>query len=210
MYAVDLLQPSQDGVVSVGGALRARRPETYPSFGEPVLAMAPGTVVRVSDTQRDHGARNTWPLLLWMLTVEGFLRELAGAPHILGNHVIVQQDDGTYAAYAHLKRGSASVRSGQRVLEGHQLAQVGNTGNTSEPHLHVQLMDRVHPTAAAGIPMHWPDLVSDPAERDPRWTTGPKPTAQPAFPANGQIFQVEESRNTRLSDRGADPDGRNR
>jgi hypothetical protein len=191
MYAVDLLQPS-DAAVSVGWALRARRPESYPSFGEPVLAMAPGRVLGVRDSQRDHGARNTWPLLVWMLTVEGFLRDLAGASRILGNHVVVEHDDDTWAAYAHLRRGSASVRAGQRVQAGQQLAQVGNTGNTSEPHLHVQLMDRAQPTAAAGVPMNWPDLAIDPTERESRWATGdPRPTAQPGFPANGQIFQVE-------------------
>jgi hypothetical protein len=189
MYAVDLLQPSQDAAASIGWSLRGRPAESYPSFGEPILAMAPGTVVHVQDSQSDHRARNTWPLLLWMLTAEGFLRELSGASRILGNHVIVQHDDGVFAAYAHLRRSSARVRVGQHVHAGQQLAQVGNTGNTSEPHLHVQLMDRAHPTAAAGVAMHWPDLVIDPAERDPRWARGkPKPSAQPGFPANGQVF----------------------
>lgn len=190
-YAVDLAHPVDERLVSINWALQARRPHSYSSFGEPVLAMMSGTVVRVQDSQRDHRARNTWPLLIYMMTVEGFLRELAGASGLLGNHVIVEHDDGTYAAYAHLRRGSATARAGQRVRKGQQLAQVGNTGNTSEPHLHVQLMDRAHPTAAAGIPMHWPDLVIDPAERDPRWpSSSPKPTAQPEFPANGQIFQA--------------------
>lgn len=189
MYAVDLLQPSQDAAVSIGWGLRARRPETYRSFGEPTLAMAPGTVVQAQDSQRDHGARDTWPLLVYMMTVEGFLRELACASRILGNHVIVEHDDGTYAAYAHLRRGSVCVQVGQRVRAQQQLAQVGNTGNTSEPHLHVQLMDRAHPPSAAGIPMYWPDLQIDPTERDARWVTGdPKPTAQHGFPVNGQIF----------------------
>lgn len=189
MYAVDLLQPSPDAATSIGWGLRARRPESYRSFGEPVRAMASGTVVQVQDSQRDHGARDTWPLLVYMMTVEGFLRELTGASRILGNHVIVEHDDGTFAAYAHLRRGSAGVRAGQRILEGQQLGQVGNTGNTSEPHLHIQLMDRAHPTSAAGVPMHWPDLRVDPAELDRRWATGaPKSTAQPGFLNNGQIF----------------------
>ena len=189
-YAVDLLQPSPGAAASIGWSPRTRPPGSYACFGAPVLAMAPGTVVRATDNQRDHRSRDTWPTLLWMMTVEGMVRELAGATRILGNHVIVDHGDGTWSAYAHLRRGSALVRPGDRVTAGQQLAEVGNTGNTSEPHLHVQLMDHPVPTAAAGLPMHWPDLITD-GERDPRWTTGdPKPTALAGFPQNGQIFET--------------------
>ncbi|MDI6103164.1 M23 family metallopeptidase [Actinoplanes sp. NEAU-A12] len=194
-YAVDLLRPSPGAPATIGWSLRTRPPESYPCFGAPVLAMAPGTVIRATDTQRDHRSRDTWPALLWMMTVEAFARELAGVSRILGNHVIVEHDDGTWAAYAHLRHGSAQVRPGDRVTAGRQLAEVGNTGNTSEPHLHVQLMDDPHPPAAAGIPMRWPALITDGDDRDPRWATGePKPTAQPGFPQNGQVLEVVQPR----------------
>ena len=153
--------------------------------------MAAGTVVEAADGQRDHRSRDTWPALVWMMTAEALVREIAGAPLILGNHVVVEHDDGTFAAYAHLRRGSVTVGVGDRIVAGQRLAAVGNTGNTSEPHLHVQVMDRRRPTAAAGIPMRWPDLVLDPAATDERWATGePKPTAVDGFPANGQVFEV--------------------
>ncbi len=81
------------------------------------------------------------------------------------------------------------MRPGDVVEAGQQLAEVGNTGNTSEPHLHVQLMDRPRLPQAAGVPMAWPGLTLDPEERERRWTTGePKPTALPGFPENGQVF----------------------
>ncbi|MBW6438844.1 M23 family metallopeptidase [Actinoplanes hulinensis] len=191
MYAVDLLQPSPDAPASIGWSLRTRAPESFPCFGAPVLSMADGTVERVTASRRDHRSRDTWPTLLWMMTVEAFARELAGASAILGNHVIVRHDDETFSVYAHLRRGSARIRTGDRVTAGQQLAEVGNTGNTSEPHLHVQLMDGPRPTAAAGVPMCWPGLVADPADRDARWSTGdPKPSALPGFPRNGQIFDA--------------------
>ncbi|WP_152192473.1 M23 family metallopeptidase [Georgenia satyanarayanai] len=187
-YAVDVLQPAHDAPTSVGWGLRARRPQTYPSFGEPVLAMAAGVVVRAHDSQRDHGARDTWPLLVWMMTAEGFLRDLAGVGRILGNHVVVRHDDGAYATYAHLRRGSVTVAEGERVAAGQRLAEVGNTGNTSEPHLHVQVTDRARPTAAAGVPMRWRGLAAD-GECDARWSTGKRrPTALPDFPENGQVL----------------------
>lgn len=191
MYAVDLLQSAPDAPTTIGWGLRPRRPQTFPSFGQPVLAMAPGAVIRVRDGQRDHGSRHTWPLVLWMMIVEGFVRELAGVSSILGNHVVIEHDDGTYAAYAHLRRGSARVRDGERVQAGEQIGEVGNTGNTSEPHLHVQLMDRARPTAAAGVPMTWRDAQVDPTDRDPRWESGPaKASAQPLFAENGQVVHV--------------------
>ncbi|WP_127573390.1 M23 family metallopeptidase [Georgenia faecalis] len=203
-YAVDLLQPSTDAPPSMGWSFVMRRPETYPTFGAPVHAMAAGTVVHAQDGQRDHRARDTWPGVLWMMTLEGFIRELAGARKIMGNHVVVEHDDGTYAAYGHLRHGSAVVRPGEHVAAGQVLAQVGNTGNTSEPHLHVQLMDDPQPTAAAGVPMRWPEIVVDPAERDARWGMGePKPTALPGFPRNGQIFEVRESSRVGEPDGGA-------
>ncbi|GAA4976108.1 M23 family metallopeptidase [Actinoplanes utahensis] len=190
-YAVDILQPSADAADTISWSPRTRAPESYACFGAPVLAMAAGTVVHTAAGRRDHRSRDTWPALLWMMTVEAFARELAGAPAILGNHVIVRHDDDTFAAYAHLRRDSVTVRPGDRVAAGQQLAEVGNSGNTSEPHLHVQLMDHPRPTAAAGLPMRWAGLTLDPAGRDPRWTTGDaKPSALPGFPQNGQIVEA--------------------
>ncbi|PYG00120.1 Peptidase family M23 [Georgenia satyanarayanai] len=189
-YAVDVLQPAPDARTSVGWGLRPRHPESYPAFARPVHAMADGTVVRARGAQRDHGARDTWPLLVWMMTVEGFLRDLAGVGRILGNHVVVRHEDGTVAVYAHLRRDSPRVREGEAVRAGQVLAEVGNTGNTSEPHLHVQVMDREQATAAAGVPMRWRGVTAD-GERDPRWSTAKRrPTALPDFPENGHVLEL--------------------
>lgn len=188
-YAVDLVVPADEPTPRIGWGLRGRAPTAYPAFGRPVLAVAPGTVVAARDDIRDKRAFSTWPLILWMLTLGGFLRELWGAPGLLGNHVVLQHADGTWSAYAHLRRGSAPVRRGDEVEAGQQLAEVGNTGNTSEPHLHVQLMDHPRLTQAAGVPMRWAEVEIEPGDREERWTTGdPKPTALAGFPGNGQVF----------------------
>lgn len=71
---------------------------------------------------------------------------------ILGNHVVLAHGDGTFPLYAHLRHRSARVRPGDAVRREPVVAQVGSTGNTSEPHLHVQLMDAASPTAVDGVP----------------------------------------------------------
>jgi murein DD-endopeptidase MepM/ murein hydrolase activator NlpD len=89
------------------------------------------------------------------LIAEGTVRELLGPGRILGNHLVLDLGDGVYAALAHLRRGSLRVRPGDRVTAGQQLAACGNSGNSTEPHLHFQLMDHPSVLLAAGLPMRF-------------------------------------------------------
>lgn len=133
----------------------SRRPDDgYPAFDQPLLAVADATVVRVRDGQRDHRSRDTWPALPYMF-LEGIVRSLGGARRVIGNHVVLDLGDGVYAAYAHLRRGSAEVREGDRVTVGERIGRCGNSGNSSEPHLHFQLMDHPDPHRAVGVPFRW-------------------------------------------------------
>lgn len=58
----------------------------------------------------------------------------------VGNYMWIQHDDGTYGVYFHFDTNSALVKLGQRVRRGQRIAQVGNTGNSSTPHLHWELI----------------------------------------------------------------------
>jgi hypothetical protein len=189
-YAIDILHPRPpDAPAKLGWGIGMRRPEAFPTFGAPVLAVADGTVVKVSGRQRDHRSRESWPAIAYMMTAEGAVREIVGAGLVLGNHVVVDHGDGVYAAYAHLRRGSPLVAEGDRVQAGQQLAEVGNSGNTTEPHLHVQLMDRPVVTAAAGVPFRWKDIEIVPDQTDPSYARGPvSTTIEPGLPADGQVF----------------------
>lgn len=160
-----------------------RDPADYPAFGQPVVAPGPGRVVRVRDGARDHRTRGAvWVLPLFY--VEGFLRELGGVGRVLGNHVVVEQDDGAFALVAHLRRRSAHVREGQRVGGGDLLALCGNTGNSTEPHVHFQLMDHPRPTVAVGLPFVFSDIgmFSDLGMDDGQPGQG--------VPANDQLFRA--------------------
>jgi murein DD-endopeptidase MepM/ murein hydrolase activator NlpD len=56
------------------------------------------------------------------------------------------------ALLAHLRLGSVQVRAGQLVGEGEPVAAVGNSGNSTTPHLHFQIMDGRDPLKAEGLP----------------------------------------------------------
>lgn len=155
-FAIDLVHVPDESVSwkGVHSWPPARRPQKFPGFGRPIQAPADGVVVAASGWQRDHWSRNS-PLGLVYLVPEMLLRgvlSLLSGHFVLGNHVILDLGDGVYAAFAHLQRGSVNVRRGQQVQAGDQIARCGNSGNTSEPHLHFQLMDHQRPALAAGLP----------------------------------------------------------
>ncbi|MCZ2838852.1 M23 family metallopeptidase [Modestobacter sp. VKM Ac-2985] len=153
-HAIDLVLDPPDGSrPEFGSGGQWRRPEEYPAFGRPLHSPVDGVVARVHQRRRDHRARSGWLSILFLLVVEGSVRQLGGARWLAGNHVVVRADDGACAALVHLRKGSVRVRPGDRVVAGQQLAECGNSGNSSEPHLHVQLCDSPRLAASAGLPM---------------------------------------------------------
>ncbi len=69
-----------------------------------------------------------------------------------GNFIILDIGAGRYAFYAHLRPGSLRVRTGDRVRRGQVIGLVGNSGNSTEPHLHFHLADANSPLGSEGIP----------------------------------------------------------
>lgn len=138
-----------------------RRPQSYPGFGEPVLAPCDGTVVRAHDRERDHLTRTSPAAVAYMFSVE-MLREVFGPARILGNHLVIGRGDGTFVTLAHLRRGSVRAHPGQRVAAGERVADCGNSGNSSEPHLHLQVTDHPRPAVAAGLPFRFVSADGEP------------------------------------------------
>lgn len=120
--------------------------EEYGCYGVPVVAPAKGTVVKAHDGEPDE--------------VPGVVSNNFTAPE--GNHVAIQLDEtGTYLLIAHLKLGSVTVKTGDTVAEGQVIGACGNSGNTSEPHIHIH-HQRQNPNFfpinfAEGLPLYFRD-----------------------------------------------------
>jgi hypothetical protein len=123
-YAIDFVR-LDDGLNTFAGD--PARNESYFIFGDAVAAVAPGRVVAV----RDGVPENTPPNP----------PANPGVDDLTGNFVIQRIGAGSYALYAHLQQGSVRVRAGDRLSRGQALGRVGNTGNSTEPHLHFQVTD---------------------------------------------------------------------
>ena len=72
--------------------------------------------------------------------------------NIGGNMMVVDIGEGDFAFYAHLQRGSLKAKLGDKVKSGQVLGLLGNTGNSTAPHLHFHLMDGKSPLNANGLP----------------------------------------------------------
>ena len=62
-----------------------------------------------------------------------------GFEYLMGNHIIIEHSNGEFSYYMHLKTGSVNVKPGDHVKQGEQIAALGQSGMSSEPHLHFQL-----------------------------------------------------------------------
>ena len=133
-WAYDLLV-AKDGKTHGGNGSRY---EDYYCYGVSVLAPADGKVVTVLDGMPDTPLQTSETVMP------------AG-----GNQINLKVAPGEYLFLCHLQRGSIAVKDGNQVTRGQKLALVGNSGNTSEPHLHIHLQDMPRPHIGEGIPLYF-------------------------------------------------------
>ena len=113
-------------------------PASFPTFGQPVHAVADGTVAVALDGYPD------------LRVGEG--REEPTPDNAGGNHVVLDIGDRRFATYAHLQAGSVAVKPGDRVVHGQHIASAGSSGTSGGPHLHFQVTDRPSVVLADGMP----------------------------------------------------------
>lgn len=127
--------------------------ESYFCFGEPLYAPFSGEVVAVENSVLD-GKKASWfhDQTLAIRNSLFFDYKRDGFKSIAGNYVILKNAEKTFAAFCHLQKDSLTVKVRDIIQTGDLIGNIGHSGNSTEPHLHFQLMDTANIAVAKGIP----------------------------------------------------------
>lgn len=139
-YALDL---HREGTDHKSFRTDGKKVEDYLAWNELVVAPADGTVVQVVDGAPDNAPGDK----------DGYV--------VPGNAVVIDHGDGEFSVLAHLRLGSIVVKVGKHLKKGDRIGRVGNSGNTSEPHLHWHLASEANMTKSHGLPIRFAPLLLD-------------------------------------------------
>ena len=136
-FAIDWVQLREDGKTWTADQLKN---ENYRCYGADALAVTDSVVAEVKDGIAENIPGATSRAVPITLETVG------------GNYVSLDLGQGRYAFYAHLQPGSLRVKVGDKVRRGQVLGLVGNSGNSTEPHLHFHISNASSPLASEGLP----------------------------------------------------------
>jgi murein DD-endopeptidase len=136
-FAIDWVRLNADGNTYTGDP---KDNKNYRAYGSEALAVADGTVMETLDNVPQN------------VPGENSRAQEITLENVAGNHIILNLGNGMYAMYAHLQPGSLKVSKGDHVRRGQVLGLVGNSGNSTEPHLHFQICDAPATLGCEGLP----------------------------------------------------------
>lgn len=140
-FAIDWVQLREDGRTYTGDP---KDNKNYRCYGTEALAVADATVAAIRDGIPENiPGVNSRAVPITLETIGG-------------NYVILDLGQGRFAFYAHLQPGSLRVKVGDKVRRGQVVGLVGNSGNSTEPHLHFHLSDAGSPLGSEGLPYSFP------------------------------------------------------
>jgi Protein of unknown function (DUF3887)/Peptidase family M23 len=111
--------------------------ENYYGFGKEIIAPCDAKVVKIIAGVHDN--------------IPGEMNP----KQVTGNTIILETDNKEYILFAHLKEKSIAVKEGQNVKQGDLLGLCGNSGNSSEPHLHLSLQNVKDMNLATGAKLYF-------------------------------------------------------
>jgi murein DD-endopeptidase MepM/ murein hydrolase activator NlpD len=122
-------------------------------WGQPVYSPMAGEVTEIED-----GVDERCPVSIFrdyknaLKVTRDYMKNDGPSRMVTGNFVMIKSDMNLYVLLAHLKKNSVKVKKGQRINEHDEVAQLGHSGNSMMPHLHMQIMDDRDYKMARGIP----------------------------------------------------------
>ncbi|MGD7706531.1 M23 family metallopeptidase [Microlunatus sp. Y2014] len=156
-HAIDFVPVDDDGrsaPYTLTSLLRTEPPSAFTGFGRAVVSPIDGVVVGTHTTEPDHDSFRGLPSVGYALTQRRRLD--SGLSAVIGNHVLVET---TWAggiavvAVCHLQQGSVLVSSGDTVRSGQPIGRCGNSGNSTEPHVHLHALDSRDLLHSAAVPI---------------------------------------------------------
>lgn len=132
----------------------------YYCYDKDVLSPADGVVCEVNDREKDS-----------LIFPKG--RFFSRARHIGGNYIVIRHGKNEFSTLAHLKKNSITVKVGDAVSQGQCIGKCGNTGNSSEPHLHFQLQAGKSFYSSPGLPLQFKTMHLSPVENYEKYDTRP-------------------------------------
>lgn len=115
--------------------------EDYYAFGKELIAPSDGEIVLVVDGVKDNKPGEMNPI------------------YVPGNTVIIKTINNEYLFFAHFKQHSIQVKQGQKIKQGDLLGLCGNSGNSSEPHLHFHIQNVENIIYATGVKCYFDEII---------------------------------------------------
>ncbi|NER18018.1 peptidoglycan DD-metalloendopeptidase family protein [Spongiivirga citrea] len=136
-YAYDLMM-AENGSSHKGDP---KKNESYFVFGKDIIAPCDGKIVKVVKGVHDN--------------IPGEMNP----KDLTGNTLVLETDKKEYVLFAHLKQNSILVKEGEMVKQGQTIAQCGNSGNSTEAHLHLQLQNVPDFFQATGAKLFFDEIM---------------------------------------------------
>lgn len=152
-FAFDFIGTDQNNQTRKG---QGQTNEDYFAFGREVLVPADGVVTDVINGVRDNtpGSMNPYSAL--------------------GNAVFIQHSENEVSVLAHLKLDSITMKVGDKVKRGQVIGLCGNSGNSSEPHLHYHLQNTPIIQDGTGIKCYFKEMIVESSgKKEPRTNYSP-------------------------------------
>ena len=160
-YALDITRMNADMRTYTGDGTHF---SDYITFRQPIVAVADGVVVATRNDREENEATLRQPgesfdaYMQRVVETQQATIMQGGFDAVAGNYVLIRHANGEHSLYAHLHQGSVRVNVGDTVTAGAQIAEAGSSGNSTEPHLHFQLIDGPDLNAARGLPITFTGL----------------------------------------------------